>query len=97
MLGSTGTSVLKCTMGLSCYFNSATNSGAFSFNTYCVDGHNISELVKAFHEAAGVKGRPTCIIAKTFKGKNIPGRTRALRVASAPMLNDRAIGCDGYT
>ncbi|CAB0042678.1 unnamed protein product [Trichogramma brassicae] len=43
---------------------------AFGFNALVVDGHDIEELVKAFHEAAETKGRPTAIIAKTFKGKN---------------------------
>lgn len=28
--------------------------------------------VQAFHEASETKGRPTAIIAKTFKGKNFP-------------------------
>ncbi|XP_014233580.1 transketolase isoform X1 [Trichogramma pretiosum] len=43
---------------------------AFGFNALVVDGHDVEELVKAFHEAAETKGRPTAIIAKTFKGKN---------------------------
>ncbi|OXA52703.1 Transketolase [Folsomia candida] len=39
---------------------------AFGFNALVVDGHD------AFHEASETKGRPTAIIAKTFKGKNFP-------------------------
>ncbi|XP_043282258.1 transketolase-like protein 2 isoform X2 [Venturia canescens] len=45
---------------------------AFGFNALVVDGHDVEELVKAFHEAQTTKGRPTAIIAKTFKGKNFP-------------------------
>jgi len=45
---------------------------AFGFNSLVVDGHDVEELCKAFHEASETKGRPTAIIAKTFKGKNFP-------------------------
>lgn len=38
-----------------------------------VDGHDVEALCKAFYDASTVKGRPTCILAKTFKGKGIPG------------------------
>lgn len=33
-----------------------------------VDGHDVEELCRNFHEATTVKGKPTCFIAKTFKG-----------------------------
>lgn len=45
---------------------------AFGFNAVVVDGHDIEELVKAFHLAATIKDRPTAIVAKTFKGRNFP-------------------------
>lgn len=54
------------------------------FHTYCllhrwntikVDGHDIESLCKAFHDATTVKGQPTCIVAKTFKGKGLPGES----------------------
>ncbi|XP_017782195.1 PREDICTED: transketolase-like protein 2 isoform X2 [Nicrophorus vespilloides] len=45
---------------------------AFGFNTIVVDGHNIDELVKAFHTSTTTKNKPTAIVAKTFKGKNFP-------------------------
>lgn len=45
---------------------------AFGFNALVVDGHDVEELAKAFHEAQNTKGRPTAILAKTFKGKNFP-------------------------
>ena len=39
-----------------------------------VDGHNVESLCKAFADAETVKGKPTCLIAKTLKGKGIPGK-----------------------
>lgn len=41
------------------------------WNTYVVDGHDVEELCKAFWQAKQVKGKPTCIVAKTFKGKGL--------------------------
>ncbi|XP_048512139.1 transketolase-like protein 2 isoform X1 [Athalia rosae] len=49
-----------------------TRLEAFGFNALVVDGHDVEELVKAFHEAQNTRGRPTAILAKTFKGKNFP-------------------------
>jgi len=43
---------------------------AFGFHAIVVDGHDINELIKAFDEAAATKGKPTCILAKTFKGRD---------------------------
>jgi len=45
---------------------------AFGFNPIVIDGHDIEELVKAFHEAANTKTRPTAILCKTLKGKYFP-------------------------
>jgi transketolase len=45
---------------------------AFGFHAIVVDGHDVEELVKAFYEAANTKGKPTALIAKTFKGKYFP-------------------------
>ncbi|VDK47804.1 unnamed protein product [Anisakis simplex] len=44
---------------------------AFGFNAIVVDGHDVSQLLKAFHNARETKDKPTAIIAKTFKGKGI--------------------------
>ncbi len=46
---------------------------AFGWHAIVIDGHDINEIVKAFEEAEQVKGKPTCILAKTFKGKYFPG------------------------
>ncbi|KAH8296046.1 hypothetical protein KR054_001024 [Drosophila jambulina] len=43
---------------------------AFGFNALTVDGHDIDELTKALHNAAGTKEKPTAILARTTKGKD---------------------------
>lgn len=45
---------------------------AFGFNAIIVDGHDVEELTRAFFEAQQTHGRPTAIIAKTYKGKFFP-------------------------
>ncbi|VEN34228.1 unnamed protein product, partial [Callosobruchus maculatus] len=45
---------------------------AFGMNAIVVDGHDVEELAKAFHAATTTQGKPTAIVAKTFKGKNFP-------------------------
>lgn len=45
---------------------------SFGFNALIVDGHDVEALCKAFHEASQTKGKPTAIIAKTYKGKGFP-------------------------
>lgn len=44
---------------------------SFGFQVIHIDGHNIEEIIKAFEAARDVKGQPTCIIAKTIKGKGV--------------------------
>ncbi|XP_013790219.1 transketolase-like isoform X2 [Limulus polyphemus] len=46
---------------------------SFGFNTYVIDGHDVEALCKAFHDAGTVKDKPTAVLAKTYKGKGIPG------------------------
>ncbi|XP_075230346.1 transketolase-like protein 2 isoform X2 [Lycorma delicatula] len=45
---------------------------SFGFNAIVVDGHDVEELCKAFHEASTTKNKPTALLCKTFKGKNFP-------------------------
>jgi len=45
---------------------------SFGFHAIVVDGHDIQEICKAFAEAESVTDKPTCLIAKTFKGKYFP-------------------------
>ncbi|MBR0490975.1 MAG: transketolase [Clostridia bacterium] len=44
---------------------------SFGFQVINIDGHNIQEIIDAFDVAKNVKEKPTCIIAKTIKGKGI--------------------------
>lgn len=41
---------------------------SFGWHAIVVDGHDIEAVCKAFHDAATTKGKPTCLVAKTFKG-----------------------------
>lgn len=45
---------------------------AFGFNALTIDGHCVESLSKAFHSAANTEGRPTAILAQTFKGRGFP-------------------------
>ena len=44
---------------------------SFGFEIIKIDGHDIEEIIKAFDVARNIKEKPTCIIAKTIKGKGI--------------------------
>ena len=44
---------------------------SFGFQIINIDGHDIDEIIKAFEVAREVKEKPTCIIAKTVKGKGV--------------------------
>jgi transketolase len=44
---------------------------AFGWHTLDIDGHSIPAIQKALAEAAATKGKPTCIIAQTVKGKGV--------------------------
>ena len=43
----------------------------FGWQALVVDGHDLSALLAAFDTAAHTKGKPTVLLAKTFKGKGI--------------------------
>ena len=44
---------------------------AFGFNTIAIDGHSFEQIEAAFENAKATKGKPTAIVMKTTKGKNI--------------------------
>ena len=44
---------------------------SFGFNVLTIYGNNIKQIKEAFEEARKTKNQPTCIIAKTIKGKGI--------------------------
>ena len=43
----------------------------FGWHVIEIDGHDIPSLQRALAEAASTKGKPTCIIANTIKGKGV--------------------------
>ncbi|KAM3956473.1 transketolase-like protein 2 [Aphomia sociella] len=62
---------------------------SFGLHSLVVDGHDVSELVKAFDEAANTSGKPTAIVAKTFKGKGFPG------IEDLENWHGKALGAEG--
>ena len=46
---------------------------AFGFNAIVLDGHDVEAICRAFHDASVSKDKPTCIVAKTYKGRGING------------------------
>jgi transketolase len=44
---------------------------AFGWNTLVIDGHDIPQIQAAFANFKATKGKPTCIIANTVKGKGV--------------------------
>ncbi|HXZ44474.1 MAG TPA: transketolase [archaeon] len=44
---------------------------AFGWNVIECDGHDFDQLIPACEAAKGTKGRPTCVIAHTTKGKGV--------------------------
>jgi transketolase len=43
----------------------------FGWHTIQIDGHDFNQILDAFAEARKTKGRPTMILAKTFKGRGV--------------------------
>ena len=44
---------------------------AFGWNVIQIDGHNMESILAAFSEAAECKGKPSCIVAETHKGRGV--------------------------
>ena len=44
---------------------------AFGWEAMVVDGHDLNDLISTFERALKVKGKPVCILAKTFKGHGV--------------------------
>lgn len=44
---------------------------AFGFDVQTIDGHDFDAIEAAFNHAKTVKGKPSVIIAKTIKGKDV--------------------------
>jgi transketolase len=44
---------------------------AFGWEVLEMDGHNMRTILKVLGQAAHVHGRPTCVVARTIKGKGV--------------------------
>jgi transketolase len=44
---------------------------AFGWHVAEIDGHDVDAVRGAFEEAAATRGKPTCVLAHTVKGKGI--------------------------
>lgn len=44
---------------------------AFGWHVIEIDGHDMNDILEAFEDARGVKGKPTVILASTIKGKGV--------------------------
>jgi transketolase len=44
---------------------------AFGWHTIEINGHDFPAIQKAFAEAEATKGKPTCVVAHTIKGKGV--------------------------
>ncbi|XP_015841539.1 transketolase-like protein 1 [Peromyscus maniculatus bairdii] len=63
---------------------------AFGWNTYVVDGRNVETLCHVFSQAAQVRGKPTAVIAKTFRARGMPNIEDAESWYGRPMPKERA-------
>nr|XP_004672160.1 transketolase-like protein 1 isoform X1 [Jaculus jaculus] len=63
---------------------------AFGWNTYVVDGRNVEILCQVFSQAAQVRGKPTAVVAKTFKGRGMPNVEDAENWYGRPMPKEKA-------
>jgi transketolase len=46
---------------------------AFGWNAIIADGHDLDALLAAYQRASDTRDRPTIVLARTLKGKDIPG------------------------
>ncbi|WP_375753682.1 transketolase [Vibrio sp. HN007] len=44
---------------------------SFGWNVLTIDGHDIEQILEALDSARAFKGKPTCIVANTVKGKGV--------------------------
>ena len=49
----------------------AAKFNAFGWRTVACDGHDHADIRRAFAQATETRGQPTCVIAKTIKGKGV--------------------------
>lgn len=64
---------------------------SFNFHVIEVDGHDHAALMRAFDEARGVVGKPTCIIAKTYMGAGVSFMQDRFEWHGKPPSADQAV------
>ncbi|XP_077980998.1 transketolase-like protein 2 [Glandiceps talaboti] len=84
-LGQCGVTTLQHDMETYC-----KRTEAFGWNTYIVDGHDVAALCKVLYDATTVSGKPTCILAKTIKGKGIPVAEDRIGYHGKGIISDKA-------
>ena len=66
---------------------------AFGFEVVNIDGHDFDQIEAAIQKAKTVKGKPTCIVAKTVKGKGVSYmENQAAWHGSAPNADQYGVG-----
>lgn len=65
---------------------------AFGWHVLEIDGHDMEQILKAFETAATIKGKPTCIIAYTVKGKGVAFCENVCGYHGVPPKDGRAGG-----
>jgi len=58
---------------------------SYGWHAITIEGNNVEEILKAFHEAEHVKGKPTILLAKTRKGEGIDGIQNELNWHGKPI------------
>jgi len=62
---------------------------SYGWNAVVVDGHSVEEICKAMADAEQCKGKPTMILAKTYKGHGVAG------VANEDNWHGKPLGAKG--
>lgn len=71
-------------------FNEMKRIIVFRWHPIVVNGQDVNQLLAAFKEASETKNKPTCIIAKTFKGAGLKGIENELDWHGKPLGNKAA-------
>lgn len=65
---------------------------AFGWHVINIDGHDIQSILEAITEAKNTRGRPSAIIAKTFKGYGLDGIEDKIGFHGKPFSKDELVG-----
>jgi len=61
---------------------------AFGWHVLEIDGHSVRAILEALSVARSVRGRPTCIVAKTVKGKGVSFMENVIKYHGAATTDD---------